>query len=46
MSNILNVIRLAPPNTIVYHTSLILFVSGSVIGMFGSVRAVRRYLTI
>lgn len=46
MSNILNVIRLAPPHTIVYHTSLILFVSGSVIGMFGSVRAVRRYLTI
>ncbi len=46
MSNILNVIKLAEPSSIVYITSLILLVIGSVVGMFGSLRAVRRYLTI
>ncbi len=46
MSNLLNIIRLAPPTDIVYQASLVLLVVGSVIGMIGSLRAVRRYLTI
>ncbi|MDD3896147.1 MAG: permease-like cell division protein FtsX [Bacilli bacterium] len=46
MTNILNVIKLAEPSSIVYLTALILFILGSVVGMFGSLRAVRRYLTI
>ncbi|MDD2208828.1 MAG: permease-like cell division protein FtsX [Bacilli bacterium] len=46
LSSILNVVRLAQPSSIVYTTSLILFGIGAVVGMFGSLRAVRRYLTI
>lgn len=46
LSSILNVVRLAKPSSIVYTTSLIIFVIGAVVGMFGSLRAVRRYLTI
>ncbi|MDD2409402.1 MAG: permease-like cell division protein FtsX [Bacilli bacterium] len=46
MTNILNVIKLTEPSSIVYLTSLILLIIGSVVGMLGSLRAVRRYLTI
>ena len=46
LSSILNVVRLAQPSSIVYTTSLIIFGIGAVVGMFGSLRAVRRYLTI
>ncbi len=46
VSNILGVISLAAPNTIVYITALVLFSLGSLVGMLGSMRAVRRYLTI
>lgn len=46
ISNILNVIKLAEPSSIVYITSLILLIIGSVVGMLGSLKAVRRYLTI
>ncbi|MDD4187949.1 MAG: permease-like cell division protein FtsX [Bacilli bacterium] len=46
LSSILNVVRLTAPNSIIYSTSLILFGIGSIVGMLGSLRAVRRYLTI
>lgn len=46
MSNILNVIKLAEPSSIIYITSLVLLIIGSFVGMLGSLRAVRRYLTI
>lgn len=46
MSNILNVIKLVEPAAVVYSTSLILLLVGSVVGMLGSLSAVRRYLTI
>jgi len=45
-SNLLRVIELATPDSVVYITSLALLVIGSVVGMFGSVRAVRRFLKI
>lgn len=46
VNNILNVIRLSEPSQVVFTTSLILFTLGCVVGMLGSLRAVRRYLTI
>lgn len=46
LSNIMSVVKLSPPNEIVYITSLILLAVGSIVGMFGSVKAVRKYLTI
>ena len=46
ISNILSVIRLASPSEIIGITSLALLAIGAVVGMFGSIRAVRRYLTI
>lgn len=45
-SNILSVIKLASPDAIVYKTSLFIFIIGAVVGMFGSVKAVRKYLTV
>lgn len=41
-----NLVELATPTSIVYGTSLVLFIIGSVVGMFGSSRAVRKYLKI
>lgn len=41
-----NLVELATPSSIVYGTSLVLFIIGSVVGMFGSSRAVRKYLKI
>ena len=41
-----NLVELAHPSRIVYGTALVLFIIGSVVGMFGSVRAVRKYLKI
>ena len=41
-----NLVELVEPSKIVYITALILFVIGSVVGMFGSGRAVRKYLKI
>lgn len=42
----LDLITLAPPMDIVFITSLILLIIGSLVGMFGSYKAVRKYLTI
>jgi len=41
-----NLIVLAKPSSIIYITSLALFLIGSIVGMFGSTRAVRKYLKI
>ena len=41
-----NLVELVEPSKIVYITALILFVIGSIVGMFGSGRAVRKYLKI
>ena len=41
-----NLVELVEPSKIVYITALILLVIGSVVGMFGSGRAVRKYLKI
>lgn len=41
-----NLVELATPSSIVYGTALVLFIIGSVVGMFGSTRAVRKYLKI
>lgn len=41
-----NLVELAKPSSIVYGTALVLFLIGSVVGMFGSSRAVRKYLKI
>ncbi len=46
ISQILNVIKLSEPSGVVYTTSLALLGIGSLVGMLGSIRAVRRYLTI
>lgn len=46
MNNILGVIGLTEPSLVIYNVSFILFVLGSLVGMIGSIRAVRRYLTI
>lgn len=45
-SNLLSVIKLVNPNAIVYKASLIILIIGAVVGMFGSVKAVRKYLTV
>ena len=42
----LDMVSLAAPIDIVFGTSLILLVIGSLVGMFGSYKAVRKYLTI
>ena len=39
-------IVLVKPNTIIYLTSLVLIIVGGLVGMFGSLSAVRRYLKI
>ena len=41
-----NLVELVEPSKIIYITSLVLLVIGSVVGMFGSGRAVRKYLKI
>ena len=41
-----NLVELVKPSEIIYSTSLLLFLIGSVVGMFGSVRAVRKYLKV
>ena len=41
-----NLVTLAKPSNIIYTTSLALFLIGSIVGMFGSLRAVRKYLKI
>ena len=41
-----NLVELAHPSSIIYGTALVLFLIGSVVGMFGSTRAVRKYLKI
>lgn len=41
-----NLVELATPSSIIYGTSLVLFLIGSIVGMFGSSRAVRKYLKI
>ena len=45
-SNLLSVIKLINPDAIVYKASLIILIIGAVVGMFGSVKAVRKYLTV
>jgi hypothetical protein len=40
------IIELVNPNTIVYTTSLVLLIVGGLVGMVGSLNAVRRYLKI
>ena len=46
LNNILKVISLVQPSEIVYYVSLVLLVIGAIVGMFGSVRAVKKHLTI
>ena len=41
-----DLITLADPMNIVFNTSLVLLIVGSVVGMLGSYKAVRKYLTI
>ena len=41
-----NLVELVEPSNIIYFTALILFVIGSVVGMLGSSKAVRKYLKI
>ncbi len=41
-----DLIVLVQPNEIIYLTSLVIIIVGGVVGMFGSTRAVRRYLKI
>ena len=41
-----NLVELVNPSEIIYMTSLMLLIIGSVVGMFGSVRAVRKYLKV
>lgn len=41
-----DLIVLVKPNEIIYMTSLVIMIVGGVVGMFGSTRAVRRYLKI
>ena len=42
----LDLITLVPPMDVVFTTSLILLIIGSLVGMFGSYKAVRKYLAI
>lgn len=46
VSNIMSIIHLTSPDQVILKTSLFLLAIGAVVGMFGSVRAVRKYLTI
>lgn len=46
LSNILSVISLVKPGSIVFIVSLALIGIGAVVGMLGSIRAVRKHLTI
>lgn len=46
VSNIMSSIHLTSPDQVILKTSLFLLAIGAVVGMFGSVRAVRKYLTI
>lgn len=41
-----DLIVLVKPNEIIYMTSLVIMIVGGIVGMFGSTRAVRRYLKI
>ena len=41
-----NLVELTKPNLIIYSTSLALLIIGGVVGMFASVRAVRKYLKV
>lgn len=41
-----NLIELAKPSSIIYFTSLLLFIVGACVGMIGSVNAVRKYLKV
>ena len=41
-----NLVELAKPSSIVYYTSFLLFIVGAVVGMLGSVNAVRKYLKV
>lgn len=41
-----NLLELTKPSSIIYTTSLILLSIGAIVGMFGSVKAVRKYLKI
>lgn len=41
-----NLVVLVEPKLIVYQTSIVLLIVGGVVGMFGSLRAVKRYLKI
>lgn len=45
-TNMLKVVKLAEPSSIVYTTCLALLLIGAVVGMFGSYRAVRKFLKI
>jgi len=46
LSNILGIVSLVSPSEVVLSTSLILLAIGAIVGMIGSVRAVKRYLKI
>lgn len=46
VSNFMGIIKLAAPSSIIYLVSLALLVIGTVVGMFASLKAVRKYLTI
>ena len=46
MNNILGVIGLVKPSLVIYNVSFILFILGALVGMVGSIRAIRRNLTI
>lgn len=41
-----NLVELAKPSNIIYYTSFLLFIVGAVVGMLGSVNAVRKYLKV
>ena len=41
-----NLVQLAKPSSIIYYTAFILFVVGAIVGMLGSVNAVRKYLKV
>lgn len=45
-SGFMGLIKLSDPTSIIYRVSLYLAVIGTVVGMFASVKAVRKYLTI
>lgn len=41
-----NLVELVSPSSIIYYTSILLFIVGSIVGMLGSVNAVRKYLKV